>query len=228
METTQLILKYFICFGGFFVLSWLAKTNDGIKLLDEKGLVRQKGVLIGLQMGGILWLGFVPYFIFKQSTLEILSGTTTLTIPGLILFSVLTLATIAVALMQSKKDIAQLQTRGIPGEWLPVSFVVKYSVVRFVFLCGYEMFFRGYLLMDCLQYFGVTIAILINIALYVLIHFFSGKKEMIGSVPFGLVLCGLAILFKAVWPAIILHLALSFTYEISSLNKIKKTLKPVV
>ena len=228
MEATHLIMKYLICYSGFFLLSWLAKANDGNKLLDEKGLVRNPGILVGLQIGGILWLGVVPFFIFKYSLGNILFGNTAPKIFPLIIFIVLIIAVVFIAIRQSKKDISELKNKGITIGILSNSFVFNYSLVRFVFLCVYEIFFRGYLLTDSIDQYGIAIAIIINIILYALVHIFSGKKEIIGCIPFGLALCAVSILFKAVWPAIVLHLALSFTYEISSLNRIQKTLKTVV
>ena len=221
-------MKYLICYSGFFILSWLAKSNDGNKLLDEKGTVRNPGTLIGLQIGGILWLGLVPFFIFKYSLNEIVFGTTTPNILSLVIFFALIIAVVFVAYTQSKKTIEELQNRELAINILNTSFIVRYLVARFIFLCVYEIFFRGYLLSDSIDQLGIASAITINIILYALVHIFSGKKEIIGCIPFGLALCAVTILFKAVWPAIVLHLALSFTFEISSINRICKSLKPVV
>lgn len=228
MEATQLIMKYLICYSGFFILSWLAKSNDGNKLLDEKGSVRNPGTLIGLQIGGILWLGLVPFFIFKHDLMEIVFGNGRPDILSLIIFLVLIVAVVFVAARQSKKVINELPNIESAINILSTSFVARYIIARFIFLCIYEIFFRGYLLTDSIDQLGIALAITINIILYTLVHIFSGKKEIIGCIPFGLALCAVTILFKAVWPAIILHLALSFTYEISSINRISKSLKPIV
>ena len=228
METTQMIIKYLICFSGFFILSWLAKKDDGNKLMDDKGPVRNSGTLIGLQIGGILWMGLVPVFIFKRSFEAVIFGDATPQVLPLILFIVLIGATVFVAANQSKKDVASIQNKEAAAAVFNSSFVTRYMAARFIFLCVYEMFFRGFLLTDSIDQWGTTIAIIVNIVLYMLIHAFSGKKEIIGCIPFGLALCAASILFNAVWPAIVLHLALSFTYEISLVNRIRQSLKPVV
>jgi len=228
MEITQLVMKYFICYSGFFILSWLAKSNDGNKLLDEKGAARNPGVLIGLQIGGILWLGIIPFFILKYSLHEIVFGTTTPKIFPLTIFIVLIVAVVFVAVTQSKKAINELQNRESAINILSTSLVTRYLIARFIFLVIYEMFLRGYILTDSIDHLGIVLAIIINIVLYTLVHIFSGKKEIIGCIPFGLALCAVTILFNAVWPAIILHLALSFTFEIIALNRIRKYLKPIV
>src|SRR5689334_9083587 len=123
METTQLIMKYLICYSGFFILSWLAKSNDGNKLLDEKGAVRNPGTLIGLQIGGILWLGLVPFFIFKRSLTEIIFGNTTPNILSIAIFLALIAAVVFIAVTQSKKAINELQNNESAINILNTSFV---------------------------------------------------------------------------------------------------------
>lgn len=86
-------------------------------------------------------------------------------------------------------------------------------VLRSFFLISYEWFFRGCILISCVYIFGTARAIIINLALYALIHSFNGKKEMCGSIPFGLILCVFTLWYQSVWPAILLHLLLSLSYE---------------
>jgi hypothetical protein len=97
--------------------------------------------------------------------------------------------------------------------------VLTHLILRSIFLAGYEWFFRGVLLFSCISVFGVIPAIIINIALYALIHSFNGKKELIGSVPLGIMLCIMTLWWHSVWPAILLHLALSSTHETIILNQ---------
>jgi membrane protease YdiL (CAAX protease family) len=159
---------------------------------------------------------------------EIVFGNNTPNILSLVIFLVLIVAVVFVAATQSKKAINELPNKGAAINILSTSFIARYVIARFIFLIVYEIFFRGYLLTDSIDQLGITLAIAINIVLYTLVHIFSGKKEIIGCIPFGLALCAVSILFKAVWPAIVLHLALSFTFEITSLSRIRKFLKPVV
>jgi membrane protease YdiL (CAAX protease family) len=86
-------------------------------------------------------------------------------------------------------------------------------LLRNSFLVCYEWFFRGLVLFSCLSAFGIIPAVLINLLLYAFIHSFSGKKEFLGSIPFGIILCGFALWWHSVWPAILLHLLLSASYE---------------
>lgn len=91
--------------------------------------------------------------------------------------------------------------------------VTSYFFIRALFLVAYEFFFRGVLLQALLGVVSMEWAIAINIILYAVAHAFSNKKELIGSIPFGLLLCLVTIKLQSVWPAIIIHLALSFSYE---------------
>ena len=86
-------------------------------------------------------------------------------------------------------------------------------VLRSSFLVSYEWFFRGCVLFSCIDLFGTIPAIIINLLLYALIHSFNGKREMYGSVPFGLMLCLFTIWYQSVWPAVLLHLLLSSSHE---------------
>src|SRR5204863_272627 len=91
-----------------------------------------------------------------------------------------------------------------------------------LFLSAYETWFRGYLLSDCIISFGVPVAILINIVLYSLLHIVNGKKEIVGCIPFGSLLCILCIWTNAAWPAILIHVALTISYEVHLVKRINK------
>jgi membrane protease YdiL (CAAX protease family) len=104
---------------------------------------------------------------------------------------------------------------------------VLHIIFRTAFLAGYEWFFRGCLLMTCVSLYGILPAIIINLVLYSLIHSFNGKKEMLGSIPLGVMLCVFTLWWNSVWPAILLHLLLSFTYEIKILYPFLETPKKI-
>jgi membrane protease YdiL (CAAX protease family) len=101
-------------------------------------------------------------------------------------------------------------------------------VLKSSFLISYEWFFRGCILFSCIDLFGTVAAVIINLVLYALIHSFDGKKEMCGSVPFGLMLCVFTIWYQSVWPAILLHLLLSSSHEFFLLSPFFKNSKPVL
>jgi membrane protease YdiL (CAAX protease family) len=90
---------------------------------------------------------------------------------------------------------------------------ISYLSLRIPGLIIYEMFFRGVLLGISLEWFSIPVSVAFNIGLYALAHTFSSRKEFIGSIPFGLLLCYVTILSESIFPAVILHLCLALPYE---------------
>jgi membrane protease YdiL (CAAX protease family) len=99
---------------------------------------------------------------------------------------------------------------------------VSYFIVRILFICAYETWFRGCLLNDCIIIFGKPLAIIINVGLYMILHLVNGKDEALACIPFGCLLCGISIWQNAAWPAMAIHLALTIPCEISYIQKLKK------
>lgn len=96
---------------------------------------------------------------------------------------------------------------------LPFSFLLLYGLLRFIFLICYEWFFRGLLFTSFSSWLGIGWAIIINISLYTLIHIHKTKKEIIGCIPFGLLMCVFTVWWQSIWPAIIFHLQLAIIHE---------------
>jgi len=93
-----------------------------------------------------------------------------------------------------------------------------YFLFRLSFLTLYEFFFRGELLNTLAVALNMPLSISINVLLYMLVHFKSNKKEMIASIPFGLLLCVVCIIEGSVWPAVIIHMMLAIGYEFKLLH----------
>lgn len=108
---------------------------------------------------------------------------------------------------------------------LDISNIVKptnrflYFSIRIPFLFFYEHFFRGLLLHSSLLYTSLFDAIVINLILYTLIHTFNSRKEIIGCLPFGIVLCLFSYYTNSIWPAFLIHTTLSFMYESTLFNR---------
>lgn len=88
-----------------------------------------------------------------------------------------------------------------------------YFPIRLVFLLSYELFFRGIIFFSLIQEFDLYSAIAMTTALYVIIHGFDSKNEIIGAIPFGIVLCLFSYYSNSVWFAFVIHAVLSSTYE---------------
>ncbi|HET9825281.1 MAG TPA: CPBP family intramembrane glutamic endopeptidase, partial [Chitinophagaceae bacterium] len=111
--------------------------------------------------------------------------------------------------VQADADFSQVAT-------FPVG---RYAFLRAAFLVMYEWFFRGLLLMSFSAWLGVNWGVAINVILYVVLHAHKNKKEMLGCVPFGLVLCVFTIWWQSIWPAIIFHVQLAALNEWPLLQK---------
>ena len=98
--------------------------------------------------------------------------------------------------------------------------VLLYGSLRSVFLISYEWFFRGLLLWSFSLWVGVTWAIAINVFLYTFMHIGKSKSELIGCVPFGLLVCGFTLWWQSIWPAIIFHLEIMLIHEVPILKTI--------
>jgi len=91
--------------------------------------------------------------------------------------------------------------------------VLLYASLRSAFLVSYEWFFRGLLLWSLALWLGPIWAVLINISLYTLMHIHKNKNELIGCIPFGLLVCVFTLWWQSLWPAIIFHLEITMIHE---------------
>lgn len=97
--------------------------------------------------------------------------------------------------------------------------VFIYASLRLVFLISYECFFRGSLLFSVSVFAGATWSIVINIFLYTLMHIHKDKKEILGCIPFGLLLCLFTVWWQSLWPAVIFHSQIAIIHEWPPLRK---------
>ncbi|MCU0456109.1 MAG: CPBP family intramembrane metalloprotease [Bacteroidales bacterium] len=80
-----------------------------------------------------------------------------------------------------------------------------------IYLFGYELLFRGVLLMPVADALGAWPAIAINVALYSATHVPKGLEETIGAIPLGLVLCIITLATGTIWTAFLVHLIMAVT-----------------
>ncbi len=87
-----------------------------------------------------------------------------------------------------------------------------------LYLLAYEFMFRGFLLFVSVDYLGVWPAIALNMGIYALVHVPKGRKEAIGALPLGLLLCIITLQTGQIWVAFILHVVLALSNEWFSLK----------
>jgi membrane protease YdiL (CAAX protease family) len=74
-----------------------------------------------------------------------------------------------------------------------------------LYLLGYEFLFRGILFLGLIPFTGLYPAIAINTLLYTLAHLYKGKKETLGSIPLGIILCLITAETNTIWTAFAVH-----------------------
>jgi len=87
--------------------------------------------------------------------------------------------------------------------------LAMYPQVRMVkwglYLLGYEFLFRGILFLGLLPFVGLYPAVFINTILYAGAHLYKGKKETLGSIPLGIILCLITAQTETIWTAFAVH-----------------------
>lgn len=86
------------------------------------------------------------------------------------------------------------------------------------YLFGYELMFRGFLLFATVEFMGAWPAIILNTALYALVHVPKNLEETIGAVPLGLLLCLITLSTGTFWVAFGVHICLALSNFFFSLR----------
>jgi len=85
-----------------------------------------------------------------------------------------------------------------------------------IYLLGYEFLFRGVLLFPLVDAIGLWPAIAVNIVIYSGTHIPKGLKETIGAIPLCIVLCLICVQTGNIWVAVLVHVFMAFTNELTS------------
>lgn len=199
-----------IAFLTYFFVSWVYKRLEVTNL--EKALLIRNGLrllnlkhILGIVLFGILFYTVLPEY--RRLVIHVEIAKLYVLIPFILL-------TFVCAFLSRKSAKVTLKN-GHGFSCHSFSEAWGYFVIRFTFLLCYEFFFRGVLFFKLLDHFSLSVAIACSTLLYFIIHLFDSKKELIGTIPFGVLLCLLTYYTASIWYAFIVHLALSATYEIS-------------
>lgn len=214
------LFVYCIGFALFFVLLLLSKAREANRLFDDKGIATGRQMLMVLHLSGIILFGILPVCLLDLPLKQIVFGKSTANDLQVIVTSVLVLISVCISPVVAEKKFSMMKSHLSPVRFLNNGFILNYFIVRIIFLCAYEIWFRGIVLRDCSDQFGVPAAIVLTTALYVFLHSVNGKEEMRGCVPLGLLLCILCIWTEAAWPAIVLHISFAISYELHIVKRI--------
>ena len=101
-------------------------------------------------------------------------------------------------------------------EW-SFSLLILSALSWIAYLLAYEFMFRGFFLFSSVPVLGVWPAIILNTAVYSLVHIPKGTKETLGSIPLGIILSYLAVKTGSFWIAFFTHVILAISNEWFSL-----------
>lgn len=87
------------------------------------------------------------------------------------------------------------------------------SIGWIIYLLGYELCFRGFLLFGCVEVLGVWPAIAINASIYSFAHFFKGIGETVGAIPFGIIISILSLWTGNFMVAFLVHCSLALSNQ---------------
>ncbi|MEY3051377.1 MAG: hypothetical protein RLY31_1162 [Bacteroidota bacterium] len=82
-----------------------------------------------------------------------------------------------------------------------------------LYLFAYEVLFRGILLFGCLQDMDKWPAIAVNASLYAFAHVHKGRRETLGAIPLGILLCLMTLQTGNILVAVLVHSLLAFSNE---------------
>ena len=222
MNSSTTLFMYALCFGIFFMHTWIGKSNKSNRLFDSHGRPAADPVsLLGLYAAGIIWLALIPALFIARSFEDPFFTGIAPSVGWIIVFTLL----LAAAVISGARLNREIGSCPKGCDIFSKRILSWFFVLRIVFLCAYELFFRGFVLFDCIEWLGIPWAVTISTLLTVIIHVFNGKKEMWACIPFGIILCCCCITIHTVWPAIILHVALAMTYETLFIQQLFTKLK---
>ena len=168
---------------------------------------------------GFLLFGIIPILIltFQNFDLNNFGFNFNITTDSLYWLIFISVVIILINIYNSKKSDNLAVYPQIRSEEWTLKILVNSALGWVLYIAAYEFLFRGFLLFSCYNLFGFWVAIAINIVIYALVHLPKGKKEILGSIPFGIILCILTLQTSSILTAFLIHLTLALTNEWFSL-----------
>jgi CAAX prenyl protease-like protein len=207
---TQINIDLLVCSSLLLLFNW-SKQLKSESLFSERVQEGDWKTINGVQFISIAILT-IPVLIDPTCFLDFWTITSISFLKSIALF----VSMFAVAVFIHYNRLGDQSFQVSPGSLISLR---KYVLMRIAFIIMYEWFLRGLLLTETMVWIGVTPAILLNLSVYILLHAHKSRKEMIGCIPFGLLVCGLTIWWHSILPAVVLHLQLCLAYELPHLKK---------
>jgi membrane protease YdiL (CAAX protease family) len=210
------IFSVILFFGLFYLLTGRKVFN---KLIVNRSVSQESKDFISDKLTGILLTGVLPFIVF------ILAIGTPVSEIGMkagnmnrigYLIAALMVITIVSAFFSSKSPDVQRSAPELRIRLWHARHIALSSMSWLIYLFGYELFFRGILWFLCFNAFGFWWALIINVALYSLVHVPKGKLVTYGAIPLGALFCTLSYFTGSFLPAFLIHSAMAISTELFS------------
>ena len=208
-----------------FIIYYFTIHSEGLekRFINKFGALTAKSRWVMFQrMTGFFLFGIVPIILALIQNISFAEIGITLKSKTPILLWIVGLSAICflINFFESKKDshleiYPQIRT---PFPWNNVLIFMS-SLTLVLYTLAYEIMLRGYLLFTCERELGIVLAIVINTAIYALVHIPKGWKETIGTIPMGIILCWLTFASGNIWIAVFVHVALALSSEWFSIRE---------
>jgi membrane protease YdiL (CAAX protease family) len=213
------VLSVILFFGLYYFLTGRKTLNKLVKMLFPVAISDESKDFISDKVTGIAMTGLLPFLVFiifsgmpareagltageMNKSASMLAGLVVLTI-----FS---------TYFSSKSINVQKSAPELRVKYWHTRHVILSTSGWLIYLFGYELFFRGILWFLCFNAFGFWWALIINVALYSLVHVPKGKLVTYGAVPLGVLFCTLSHYTGSFLPAFLIHSAMAVSTELFS------------
>jgi membrane protease YdiL (CAAX protease family) len=217
-ETIKAFISAFSVASFGFVFYHLMTNSPAFKLWEGQTTYNARQIMFR-RLTGVFIFGFVSLIVitFALHSDPAGFGTGFPNLKTLIWLLALSLVIIPINYFNSKNPENLIQYPQIRNPKWSSSLLILSAFSWIAYLFAYEFLFRGFFLFSSVAVLGVWPAIILNTAIYSLIHIPKGNKETLGAIPFGFVISYLAIETGTFWIAFFAHVILALSNEWFSL-----------
>jgi hypothetical protein len=207
-------------YGGYYFLTQSSLIKPFYSLLSKKDKPEIRMVIYQRGIGSLLY-GVVPVVVMLSASSRSLSeyGISfehiQASLGGMLAFAAVMLP---IGILSGKRPSIQKTYPQIRLSCWNISWLTASAVTWLIYLSAYETLLRGFFFFSCWRVFGITAAIMINIAVYALFHIHKGTPEMLGSIFMGGLLCLSVYHSGNILPALTGHSLLALTTEWSAIH----------
>ena len=216
------IISIFAAIVGNLVLFRISSLKQGVFLFQKhrNGSTLMACIFLRNKIAGFTILGLIPGLIvlitdpqlFTQFGLSLLYSSDYLSLVGLLPL-IVGINYFLAKYPATMKRYPEMRF----AEWTKSRLATLVSGWT-LYLFGYEFLFRGLLFFSVYQSSGLWASIIVNVVIYSAAHYPKGKAEMFGAIPFGILLCYVALLTGSFILPFLIHLSLALSTDLFSIR----------